>query len=63
MSSKEIRQIVRRLKRKGFKVKMTKKSHVCVTTPQGPVFCASTPSDKRAMQNIVAMLKRKGVEF
>lgn len=63
MSSKEVTQIMRQLKAKGFQVKITKKSHVCVKTPQGPVYCASTPSDKRAIKNIVAMLKRKGVKL
>jgi predicted RNA binding protein YcfA (HicA-like mRNA interferase family) len=64
MSTKtDVKRILKRLQAKGFKVKRTKSSHVCVTTPQGPVFCSSTPSDHRAIQNILSMLKRKGVDL
>lgn len=59
----EVARIVKRLQAKGYKVRKTKKSHICVTTPQGPVICSSTPSDKRAIKNIVTMLRRKGVTF
>jgi hypothetical protein len=62
MSSKEVVQIVRNLQKKGYKVRKTKRGHLCVNTPKGPVFCSSTPSDQRAMKNFVAMLKRKGVD-
>lgn len=63
MANKEIKQIVKKLKAKGFFVKRTKGDHLCVATPKGPVFCASTPSDRRAVANILAMLKRKGVKL
>lgn len=60
VSNKEVKRLVKRLQAKGFQV--TKRSaHICVKTPQGPVFCSSTPSDHRAIKNIVTMLKRKGV--
>lgn len=61
MSKKDVSQVFKRLRGKGHKIKQTKSGHWCVTTPNGPVFCSSTPSDKRALKNIVAMLRRKGV--
>jgi hypothetical protein len=63
VANKEIRQVVRNLKRRGILVKPTKKAHFCVVTPAGPVFCSSTPSDIRAIRNLVSMLKRKGVKL
>jgi len=59
---KDVARIIKRLKSQGYKVRQTKKSHICVTTPQGPVICSSTPSDKRAIQNMVTMFRRKGVK-
>jgi GH35 family endo-1,4-beta-xylanase len=61
MANKEVRKLVKRLKAKGVKVKNTKKSHICVMTPGGMVYCSSTPSDNKAVRNMVAMLRRKGV--
>jgi hypothetical protein len=63
MANKEFKNLVRSLQQQGVRVKRTQKSHICVITPKGPVFCASTPSDNRALKNAIAMLKRKGVKI
>jgi biotin operon repressor len=63
MSNKDFTKLVRALQQQGVRVKKTKKSHICVITPKGPVYCASTPSDGRAIKNAIAMLKRKGIKI
>lgn len=63
---KDIKRVVKRLKKKKVTIKTkTKKkaAHICVMAPGGPVFCSSTPSDVRAIKNLVSMLKRKGVKL
>lgn len=67
MPNKEVRTVLRKLKAKGYKpkpkIKGSRRRHFCIVTPGGPVFCSSTPSDVRAIKNLVAMLKRKGVKL
>ena len=41
---------------------VTGKCRVRVMTGQGPVFVASTAKDVRTHKNVVALLKRKGIE-
>jgi hypothetical protein len=60
---REVKKVLKQVRAKKHKVKPTKASHFCIVTPGGPVFCSSTPSDVRAMKNLVAMLKRKGVKL
>lgn len=62
-NKKDFQKLVRALQQQGVRVKRTQKSHICVITPKGPVYCASTPSDGRAIKNAIAMLKRKGVKL
>lgn len=37
--------------------------HLRIDTPNGPVFCSSSPSDHRALHRIRQDLRRKGVEL
>lgn len=61
---RDIKKVLKRVKAtKKYKVKPTKASHICIMAPGGPVFCSSTPSDVRAIKNLVSMLKRKGVKL
>lgn len=60
---REVKKVLKRVKAKKHVVKNTRASHFCIVTPGGPVFCSSTPSDVRAIKNLVAMLKRKGVKL
>lgn len=61
--NRELQRALRSLQQQGVAVKKTKKNHICVITPKGPVYCASTPSDHRAVKNALAMLRRKGIKF
>ncbi len=56
----DVRRLMTALQRT-YAVRKTNGGHWCVLAPQGPVFVASSPSDKRAWRNIVSQLKRKGV--
>jgi hypothetical protein len=58
---REFKCIFRVLQQAGFKVNPTKNGHVRIDAPQGPVFASSTPSDHRAVKNLVSMLRRKGI--
>lgn len=60
---REIKSLLKRVKAKKHVVKPTRASHICILAPGGPVFCSSTPSDIRAIKNLVSMLKRKGVKL
>jgi len=62
-NKQDFQRLVKALQQQGVRVKRTKKSHICVITPKGPVYCASTPSDGRAIKNALAMLRRKGVKL
>ncbi|MFE1383506.1 type II toxin-antitoxin system HicA family toxin [Streptomyces sp. NPDC058740] len=61
MSSKEVRQLIKKLQAQGFEVSRTKSSHwlvkkggTRVTTLPG------SPSDPHSLKNCVAALKRHG---
>ena len=48
----------------GWSVAKTRGNHVKWASPTGAVvFSASTPSDRRAIHNIRAMLRRKGLQI
>lgn len=57
----EVTKLVAQLRKAGVPVTLTRGGHWKVTTPNGPVFMASTPSDHRAMRNDLARLRRRGV--
>ncbi len=59
---REIRQLIRELKRRGVRVDITGK-HVRCDTDRGPVFVSKTPSDHRAMQKILSTFRRYGVDL
>ena len=55
--------ILRRLQEQGFKVSLTRKSHIRVVAPNGNVRCGpGSPSDHRAYKNLLRDLKRIGFE-
>ncbi len=59
--SKDLRMLLRELKRQGFQVKPTKRGHVRVLRDGQTVgFLAGTPSDWRSHRNAVATLRRAG---
>ena len=61
MASKEIRELVRELERQGWRVEPTKGGHFRAFPPQGsPVVLPSTPSDRRALANTIALLRARG---
>jgi len=64
-ASKESRDLVKRIRRAGFGVHPGGKSHLVVTDSDGAriVTFSSTPSDWRAVKNIIADLRRNGVEI
>jgi predicted RNA binding protein YcfA (HicA-like mRNA interferase family) len=59
-----IRDIIKAAQRQGWTVTMTGGNHYRFKSPAGPVvFTASTPSDWRAIRNIVARLRRAGLDI
>jgi predicted RNA binding protein YcfA (HicA-like mRNA interferase family) len=56
-----VNKMIRELKAEGFVVQITKGCHMKITHPEmdGPVFCATSPSCKRASANLRATIKRK----
>lgn len=61
MRDKGMRELKRRLHVSGFIVAKTNGGHLRIThvLMAGPYFAAATPSDHRAMKNIVAELRRR----
>lgn len=59
---KEADALFRELRNAGCSIEKRKRSgHVKITTPNGPVFAPSTPSDWRALKNLRSVLRKKGV--
>ena len=59
MNTKEIRNIIRLAIKKGYSVEVRKGGHYKFTAPTGKFFFTSaTPSDHRAIQNILSDMKR-----
>lgn len=47
----------------GWVVRRTEGGHIAMTSPAGEtVVCSSTPSDRRSVLNLRALLKRKGLD-
>lgn len=61
--SKDIAVLRKRATRAGFEVTKTKGQHLRWRAPSGAIyFTASTPSDHRSYKNMVAGLRRIGLE-
>jgi predicted RNA binding protein YcfA (HicA-like mRNA interferase family) len=56
----EIKQLCRQLSRRGFVVRPTGGGHIRIEHAKldGPVFGPSTPSDRRAVKNLQAEIRR-----
>jgi predicted RNA binding protein YcfA (HicA-like mRNA interferase family) len=60
-SKKDIEQLKRKAEKQGWTVEVTNGGHRRWTSPQGEkVFSALTPSDHRAIKNIIKELARRG---
>lgn len=57
------RLYLRQLERSGYTLVRTGSDHLRITHPtlSGPVFCAMTPSSRRTLNNLRALLARKHV--
>lgn len=63
MASKEITKLVKALEQQGWRVELRGSGHYMAFPPdkaRHPVVFASTPSDHRALRNILARLRREG---
>jgi predicted RNA binding protein YcfA (HicA-like mRNA interferase family) len=61
MSRREMRQLMRRVEKQGFTTENTNGGHVKITSPDGkPIFASSSPSDGRAIKNLISQLRRLG---
>lgn len=59
MNTKEIRNIIRLAIKRGYTVEVRNNGHYKFTAPSGKFFfTSSTPSDRRALDNILADMKR-----
>lgn len=62
--NRELKQLLRDAQGDGWTVRITGGGHLRLDPPtccadRSPVFTASTPSDKRAIPNIRAMIRRR----
>lgn len=62
-SRRDVTELLRALHSLDIPCVKTKSQHWKAMTPQGPVFFASTPSDRRSILNTKAELRRKGVDI
>ena len=60
--TKGIKQIVKKIRRLGFTVKLTKKNHYVCYTRQGPYFFSSSPSNPWSIRLTIQGLKRRGID-
>lgn len=60
---KQLQQLLRQAEEQGCLVEHTKNGHIRITTPNGPVFAASTGSDPRGWKNLRALLRQKGLKI
>jgi predicted RNA binding protein YcfA (HicA-like mRNA interferase family) len=59
---KEFKQVIKVAESKGWVVCLTKGGHLKWASPSGQiVFSASTPSDGRAVKNLISELRRHGI--
>jgi predicted RNA binding protein YcfA (HicA-like mRNA interferase family) len=60
-TSSEMKDFRRELVKKGFVVSKTSGGHwrISHSNMEGPVFASDTPSDRRALKNLMTMLRRK----
>jgi predicted RNA binding protein YcfA (HicA-like mRNA interferase family) len=60
---KELHQLLKKAEKQGWRVNRTKGDHYKWVSPEGQiVFSAQTPSDSRAIKNIIRDLAKKGYE-
>jgi len=61
VAKRETGKLCRALERAGYSIARTGRGHLKIEHPAmaGPVFTGSTPSDRRALANATAMLKRR----
>jgi len=61
---RHLRELARAATQQGWEIRHTRGNHICFESPKGePVFCACTPSDYRATKNLIAKLRRSGMEI
>jgi hypothetical protein len=56
-----LRGLLRFFRETGVRYEKRHGGHICVYTPNGPVFIPSTPSDRRSLKNAVSILRRHGI--
>jgi predicted RNA binding protein YcfA (HicA-like mRNA interferase family) len=62
--AKDIRDVVKAAREQGFRVERTKSGHWVFYSPdvtKGPVYHSGTPGDRRAIDNLLAELRRAGL--
>ena len=64
MRSKELKRVIALAIRQGYSVELRNNGHYKFTAPTGKfIFTSGTPSDRRAIKNILADLKKLGLEL
>ena len=62
-NNRDLQDLILAVRALGCEVTKRQNGHLRIDTPQGPVFCSSSPSDYRAVFRIKKDLKTKGVEL
>lgn len=57
-ASKDVRQFLKKAKRRGWAAEMTKNNHIRLCRRGATVFCPLTPSDWRSLKDVQAKMRR-----
>lgn len=61
---RDMKVLLRKCERLGCQVIHRRNNHFTIILPWGPrIFVAGTPSDRRAIYNILAELRRRGLDI
>lgn len=60
---KQLSDMLKKAEKQGCTVEFTNGGHIKITTPNGPVFTASTGGDTRGWKNARALLRKKGLDL
>lgn len=65
MSAKEIKKIIKEAERQGWRVEMRSKHYMAFPPDKshGPVTLPVSPSDHRAVKNVLSEMRRRGFQW
>ena len=63
--NKEVRELIEEARRQGWRIETLRSGHTMMYAPdgEGKVPVAGTPSDRRALKNVISRMRRHGFEW